>query len=191
MFDDSQFRRREQFSERSAGIQVDVDGVSAILKPELEIASPPQNVPEDKIGEQGIDMNVEPPTRPKYPEDFLDDSAWFVTVMQHAMGINVVKRSVREREVSSVRPQHSGKVADAGACQFKMFGRNIHAGCMGSVARKLQEVTPSAATDFQYPFTAMVAELSSFVEPWKNPITLLFRDVQRGRIPVLDRQIRC
>ena len=135
-------------------------------------------------------MNVETPTRPKYPEDFLDDSAWFVTVMHHAVGINVVKRGVGEREIPSVRPQHNGKVADAGARQFKMFGRNIHAGCMGSVPRKLQEVTPGATTDFEYPFAAMVAELSSFVEPWKNPITLLFRDVQRSGIPVLNRQIR-
>src|SRR5436190_22322132 len=92
----------------------------------------------------------------QYAMDLADGARGVRRVMQHAVRIDNVKRLVGKRQLFAVRECKVGMLA----VNRKMLSRNldrarrqIHSGHLRAAARKLEQVSSHAATDFEQALT--------------------------------------
>src|SRR5437868_9256331 len=101
-FFDRNSRRSKQPTQFPRRIQIDCYRLATVLDPQLPVPAMLQDQQRRPVRPKGINMHIEAPAGTKYPKNLLHHPARLIYVVQHTVGIYVIKTSVLAGNIRSI-----------------------------------------------------------------------------------------
>jgi hypothetical protein len=129
-------------------------------------------------------MYVELPTGLEHAKDFRGDLRGLVRMVNHPMGIDVVKGFTGKWELAHVGLDNFSHFPHPLPRQFQVLFCNVNSRGQSSMLCELEKVASRAAAYLQNFFTTMKPKLRDVVKPWVLGIPLCLRQEQRRLVPM-------